>query len=1359
MNTNPKSPNQPYTGQFYKEQPQTGGKNEIPTAANGDSPAHADQPAQGTKNTLSPDKILSLPKGGGAIKGIGEKFQANPLTGTGSISVPLPLSPGRGEFTPQLALSYDSGSGNSAFGLGFSVGLPSITRKTDKGLPQYHDNDESDVFVMSGAEDLVRLTDGSGVIVPPTQQTSQGANYRVFGYRPRTEGLFARIERWEEVATGVSHWRATTRDNITTVYGLGTNARIVHPSDPVKVFQWMIERSADNRGNLIEYQYKPEDASNITPSVFETWRLESGEAFNQRYLKKVCYGNYTPSTVVDAPYTGGWHFEMVFDYGEHTGTVPAYTEQTAWECRTDPFSTFRSGFEVRTYRLCRRMVMFHRFAQIGGSPIAVKMLALAHDQRPELTLLQSITLTGFDSSNQQESFPPLTFSYTEPLPATQCQQLASSELQNFPGGEAFRWTDLYGEGLSGVLMQGAEAWYYKPNLGDSRYYETTPGDAPKLWLGAMTQAADRPNLPAGAAQLGDIDGNGRPDLRVMQPGMAGFAELDAEGRWEAFRPFRHIPNIDLNDPNLRMIDLTGDGHADILITENSCFTAHYSEARDGFGQAHRTTKPANDAKGPAVVFADQTQSVYLADMSGDGLTDIVRVRNGAIDYWPNLGYGRFGRKVSMQGAPRFDATDKFEQQRIRLADVDGTGTTDIIYLGTKTVRYWKNRAGNSWSTATEISHFPTFGRLADVSVMDLMGNGTSCLTAMVPARNGLGAALYYLELTGGRKPFLLYAMDNNMGAVTTLTYAPSTKFYLKDKLAGHPWITKLPFPVHVVESSMVHDQPSDTRYTTRYAYHHGYFDGVEREFRGFGMVEQWDTDTLHPLALQGEADQPPVYTKTWFHTGALHQSGAITLQYASEYFNDPKAWLLPDTTLPEALSAAEMREACRALRGSILRQEVYAADGSEVEGIPYTVAEKSYAVRMLQPRGANPHAVFHVTEHDALAYNYERDVNTPRIVRQMTLETDTWGNITKSATVSYRSRTMNQQVTEQNNTLIKYDENSFINQPENPLFYRLGVPYQQISYELHNTGFAATLFTHEALLTWINAATTINHHDDPGTTSAKRLLSHQKQFFYSEACDERLPLGQMAAHGLPYHTLTLAFDITCLEQLVAFNTEQGVANTLLPTVGAILGILDEARYEIDPSGTPIWTKSERVLADPAAFCLPVGYFDPLEKMSVMKWDDENILPVKVTDPLGLESTLLNDYCLLRPSEVTDPNGASNSFAFSPLGLVVKSAVQGASGEGDTLTDPTLSYTYNLLNWMQNQLPVVASVQAREAHGSANTRWLISHTWSDGLGRELQTKVQATGGEAFALVNGSVVTVTTNDRWVATGRTVYNNKYS
>src|SRR5688572_6498770 len=117
--------------------------------------ADGDGSQKGADASFTQPLSISLPKGGGAIRGIGEKFAANPVTGTGSITVPIATSPCRSGFGPQLSLSYDSGAGNGPFGFGWRLQLPSITRKTDKGLPKYEDGDDSDVFILSGAEDLV----------------------------------------------------------------------------------------------------------------------------------------------------------------------------------------------------------------------------------------------------------------------------------------------------------------------------------------------------------------------------------------------------------------------------------------------------------------------------------------------------------------------------------------------------------------------------------------------------------------------------------------------------------------------------------------------------------------------------------------------------------------------------------------------------------------------------------------------------------------------------------------------------------------------------------------------------------------------------------------------------------------------------------------------------------------------------------------------------------------------------------------------------------------------------------------------------------------------------------------------------
>lgn len=122
----------------------------------GDMPSSANNSFQNQQNRIELP-ALSLPKGGGAIKGIEEKFQVNALTGTSSFNIPLPLSPSRNGFVPPVGLSYNSGNGNGSFGLGWQLAIASVARKTGKQIPQYKDSEESDTFTLSGAEDLVPL--------------------------------------------------------------------------------------------------------------------------------------------------------------------------------------------------------------------------------------------------------------------------------------------------------------------------------------------------------------------------------------------------------------------------------------------------------------------------------------------------------------------------------------------------------------------------------------------------------------------------------------------------------------------------------------------------------------------------------------------------------------------------------------------------------------------------------------------------------------------------------------------------------------------------------------------------------------------------------------------------------------------------------------------------------------------------------------------------------------------------------------------------------------------------------------------------------------------------------------------------
>ena len=115
--------------------------------------------------------------------------------------------------------------------------------------------------------------------------------------------------------------------------------------------------------------------------------------------------------------------------------------------------------------------------------------------------------------------------------------------------------------------------------------------------------------------------------------------------------------------------------------------------------------------------------------------------------------------------------------------------------------------------------------------------------------------------------------------------------------------------------------------------------------------------------------------------------GRVSKHLASEYYREANAgetMLLPDSVLPATIKLSddstpaynmtgeETREACRALRGSILRQEVYANDGSEAAGRPYTVSERNYTIEVYQPKGRNKYAVFLTHARETIDFHYER---------------------------------------------------------------------------------------------------------------------------------------------------------------------------------------------------------------------------------------------------------------------------------------------------------------------------------------------------------------------------------------------------
>ena len=1300
--------------------------------------------AAGAADGPSPPSI-STPKSGGAIRSIGEKFGANPVNGTGSMTIPIAMTPGRSGFGPQLSLSYDSGSGNGPFGFGWTVSLPAITRKTEKGLPRYDDARESDVFMLAGGEDLVQSLNRDGTRYVD-DETAPG--YTIHRYRPRIEGLFTRIERWTRRSDGDVHWRSISMDNVLTVYGEDSNSRIVDAADPLRIFSWLVCQTRNDKGDVVLYGYKPEDGAGIDPArACERNRgdLHDARRKTNRYIKRIRYGNRAPLLnagggrprfLSDLPAEhvdgAGWMFEAVFDYGEHDPDIPTPDDAAIWPLRLDAFSSHRAGFEVRTCRLCRRVLMFHHIPALDSGEVGYDGLTrstsfgyssghdVTSDVSPVYSFLVGVTETGYRRERdgyEKRNLPPVEFEYTRAVVQSTVEEVDPVSLENLPVGidaAEYQWTDLHGEGIPGILTEQGGAWFYKRNL--------SPISAGTVDFAPLELVRIRPttSLTDGEARFMDLAGDGQPDLVVLDGPMPGLYEHDEQEGWEPFRPFTSRLNRDSRDPNIRFVDLDGDGHADVLITEHDAFVWHPSLGERGFGESRRVPQARDEEKGPRLVFADATQSIYLADADGDGLADLMRVRNREVCYWPNLGYGRFGAKITMDNSPHFDDADQFAQSRIRLADIDGTGPTDIIYLHRDGVRLYFNRSGNGWSEPQRVNVFPRVDELASIAAADLLGNGTACLVWSSPAA-GERRPMRYVNLMGGQKPHLLIRTANNLGAETIIQYAPSTKFYLLDRRIGKPWVTKLPFPVHVVERVETHDRINHNRLVTRYAFHHGYFDAEEREFRGFGMVEQWDTEELGALPRGSAADHtnidaashvPPVLTRTWFDTGA--SKGPDT----SEYYREPGlsdtgalALLLPDRVLPSGLTAEEEREARRALKGYMHRQEVYALDGTPAEKHPYTVAERTFSVRLEQRRGRNRHAVFYPHSREALTYHYERTPTDPRVQHALVLEMDAFGHVLKEAAVAYGRRQPDPALPtppdreKQSRTLITYTESVFTNAVDDVAVaaeeFRAPLPCETRTYELtgfHPDGQAARVVLDDWIaddFAVLRTAAEIKYGDTADRrTPQRRLIEHVRTLYRSNDLIRLLPLGTLETLALPGESYKLAFT----PELAAHAY---VASGRLDAEGLRAALADEGKYVHSEGDPGWWTPSGRIFFSPKTsdtaaeelayarrhFFLPHRTRDPFhsEEVStdnVIQYDGYDLMPVDTRDALGNRVTAGermpdgtidgsvpgNDYRVLQPSRVMDPNRNRTRVAFDALGMAVGTAVMGKPEEaaGDSL---------------------------------------------------------------------------------------------
>ncbi|MCG1017849.1 MULTISPECIES: SpvB/TcaC N-terminal domain-containing protein [Burkholderiaceae] len=1277
----------------------------------------------------------SLPKGGGAIQGLGESLNLGGPSGTASLTLPLPISAGRG-YAPALTLAYSSGNGNGPFGIGWDVGLSAIRRRTSRGVPQY---DGTDTFIGPDGEVLEPERDTSGNIQITQYSTFRdkplNATFTVTRYYPRIEGAFHRIERWQK--QDVDFWLIHSADGQLHCLGKTGQARIADAAYPnARIAQWQIEESLSPTGEHIRYVYESAQSAGIVDN-------DGRDTKANRYLTRVHYGNqaaydglYTWADLYrnteDQPQDSiNWLFTLAFDYGQRgidARIPPSFDDKSqAWPPRLDPFSHYRYGFEVRTHYLCRQVLMFHHFGPEQGEPnTLVSRLLLEYDETPIMSCLQAAQRLAYEpQTSALQELPPLELGYTAFAPLPAAPEWQPWPMPEGPNQSPYQLVDLYGEGLPGMLYRAGTDWRYRPPVRDAQ----KPKQPDAVTYDAWQSLSQVPALQGQHATLIDINGDGRLEWLVTPPGGPfGYYTLSADRNWSAFTPLTQWP-IEYLHPQATLADLHGAGLPDLAMIGPKSVRL-YTNQRTGFSTA--CTTPQDHAGSLPIRGRDETELVAFSDVLGSGQGHLVSVRHDQLTCWPNLGNGRFGAPLTLRSSQPFDAEQTFDPRRVFLVDVDGSGAADLVYAQPNCLRLFFNESGNRFAEPIELK-WPDgvhYDDLSQLSFADVTGQGTtSVILSQLYSGPDLAPQHWRYDFAPA-KPYLLNAVDNNRGAQTTFEYRSSAQEWLDEKqelknevlsfpypvhvtsrLLGvvdndedaqttfeyrsstQEWLDEkqarkngmpgLPFPVHVVSRITHTDAITGKQLTQCHRYRKGFYDGREREFRGFGYVESIDSAPASATHGNDDVQPPPLQTRSWYHTGQQNDENSL---YGAPY-KDSSAFTVGATWLTcfdghQDVDLVPSPEQTwwlyRALKGHLLRQEVYGLGQAGHAFTPYSVSVSRYQVREQQSTPTSGHssavpvALPLALEHTT--YTYERIALDPVVSQSVQLQYDAYGYPTCSVTIQYPRRL--QSIDSSNNPYadtalpsislssifdpqqqvlrLQEHRSAYLHQ-DKPDTWRIGLPHQARQNAL---AFSSAQVPPGGL-----------YRENLGT-----LLG---------ADQPRVLIGQNVVHytaGLPDVVKLVAYHETAVldqDSVKAYADSQfgETIETLLQGQGGyckgqyVLSVpgQDEART------APLWVSQHSLTtyAPPDQFYRPITQQSTkLTGVTTYTYDRYNCCLIQTKDALQNEVQAEYDYRFLAPKSIIDINNNVHEVQFDALGRVIGSTFYGEELGGSDGSQPT-----------------------------------------------------------------------------------------